>query len=178
MSLLATGLAIFLLVANSALHDDSLFQIHQWSTTYQAFLLHCHKIIDTTLKLCYRHFNHTIQFVFKNAVGFFDFTQWKTMCDEGSGVDLSLFNKAKYFRAIATIHATGFEGKVLAIHFRKRKNLWPIIKSYHRYYSIGTSTLPRQAKGVIGSGYFEYSVGSTVIAMLQDEIFAFFGSGE
>ena len=57
-----------------------------------------------------------------------------------------------------------------------RKNLRLFIKGNHRYNSIRTGTLPCQTEGVIGSGYFEHSVGSTVIAMLEKKYLALFGS--
>lgn len=39
------------------------------------------------------------------------------MSDEWSGVNLSGFNKAKDFLAIATIYTAILEGEILAIHF-------------------------------------------------------------
>lgn len=39
-----------------------------------------------------RHFNHPIQFVLENAICFFNLTQWKTMRNKRSGVNLPSFN--------------------------------------------------------------------------------------
>ena len=61
-------------------------------------------------KLNDSHLNHSIPFILKDAVGFLNLTQRKTMRDEWSGVNLSCFNKAKDFFTIASIHATRFEG--------------------------------------------------------------------
>ena len=61
-------------------------------------------------------FYYAVFFVFEDAVGFLNLTQRKTMRDEWSGVNLSCFNKAKNFLAIASIHATSLEGDVLAVH--------------------------------------------------------------
>ena len=64
------------------------------------------------------------------------------MRDERSGVNLSRFNKAKNFLAIASIHATRFEREVLAIHIGQRKHLRLFVEGYHRYDGIRTGTLP------------------------------------
>lgn len=58
------------------------------------------------------------------------------MSDEWSGVNLSGFNKAKDFLAIATIYTAILEGEILAIHFWERTNLLTVIKSNHRNNSI------------------------------------------
>ena len=63
------------------------------------------------------HFYHTVQFVLKDAVGLFDFTQWETVCDERCGVDPPLLYQMKPLFAVAAIHSSGLEGEVLAIHF-------------------------------------------------------------
>ena len=76
-----------------------------------------------SFKLNYCHLNYSVQFVLKDAVGFLNLTQWKTVRDERSGVNLSRFNKAKDFLAIASIDPTGLEGEVFAIHFGQRKHL-------------------------------------------------------
>ena len=65
------------------------------------------------------------------------------MRDERSGVNLSRFNKAKNFLAIASIYATGFESEILAIHIGQRKHLRLVVKGHHRYDGIRTGTLPR-----------------------------------
>ena len=64
------------------------------------------------------------------------------MRDEWRGVNLSLLNQAKHFLAIASVHTTGLEGEVLAIHIGQRKHLGLVIKSHHRYNSIRAGTLP------------------------------------
>ena len=68
----------------------------------------------------YRHLYHPIQLILKDAIGFLNLAQWKTMRDEWGGVNLSLLNKAKDFLAIATIHTAcfGWRGsKVLLLRF-------------------------------------------------------------
>jgi hypothetical protein len=57
-------------VANSTLHEDFLFQILQWSTTYQTFFFHCPKTICSTSQSDDCHHNHSIQFILKDVVGF------------------------------------------------------------------------------------------------------------
>lgn len=74
-------------------------------------------IIVSDCKSNYCHFNHTILLVLKNAISFINLTQWETMSDEWSGVNLSGFNKAKDFLAIATIYTAILEGEILSIHF-------------------------------------------------------------
>ena len=70
------------------------------------------------------------------------------MGDEWGGVNLALLNEAEDLLAVA---AASLEGKVLAIHIRKRKDLRLVIKGNHRYNSIRTGALPREAEGVIGA---------------------------
>ena len=125
-----------------------------------------------------RHLNHSVQFVFEDAVGFLDFAQWEAVRDEGSGVNLSGFNKAKDFLAVAAIYAACLEGEVLAIHVGQGKDLRLVVKGNHGYNSIGAGTLPGQAEGVVSSSHFEHAVGSAVVAMLQDKLLAIFGRGE
>ena len=100
------------------------------------------------------------------------------MRDEWSGVNLSRFNQAKDFLAIASIHATGLEGEILAIHVWQRKNLRLVIKGYNGNYGIRTGTLPRQAEGIVGSSHLEHSIGSSVVAMFQYKLITFFRSSE
>ena len=73
--------------------------------------------LHIVIKLNDCHFYHTIQFVLKDAVGLFDFTQWETVCDERCGVDPPLLYQTKHLFAVAAIHSSGLEGEVLAIHF-------------------------------------------------------------
>ena len=130
------------------------------------------------IKLYNRHLNHPVQFVFEDTVGFLDFAQREAVRDEGSGVDLADFNQTKHLLAVATIHTTGLEGEVLAIHIGQGKHLGLVVKGNHGYNSIGSGTLPSQAEGVISPSHFEHAVGSPVVAMLQYELLALFGRGE
>ncbi len=100
------------------------------------------------------------------------------MRDERSGVNLSCFNKAKHLLAIASIHATRFEREVLAIHIGQRKHLRLVVEGYHGNDGIRTSTLPRQTEGVVGTSHFEYSIGSTMVAIPENKILTFFRSSE
>ena len=84
------------------------------------------------IKLYNRHLNHPIQFVLEDAVGFLDFAQREAVRDEGSGVDLADFNQTKHLLAVATIHTTGLEGEVLAIHIGQGKDLRLVVKGHYR----------------------------------------------
>ena len=64
------------------------------------------------------------------------------MRDERSGVNLSLFNQAKNFLAIASIYTTGLESEILAIHVGQRKNLRLVVEGYHGNDGIRTGTVP------------------------------------
>ena len=100
------------------------------------------------------------------------------MGDERCGVYPTLFNQAKDFPAIATVHATSLEDEVLAIHVWQRKHLWLVVEGHHGDNGIGSGTLPREAESAIGSGHFKHTVGSAMAAMLQDKVLAFLGNGE
>ena len=97
------------------------------------------------------------------------------MRDERGGVNLSCFNKSKNFLAIATIHATSLKGEVLSVHLGQRKDLRLVVEGHRRYDGIGAGTLPRKSEGIVSSGHFKHTVGSTVVAMLQDKVLALFG---
>ena len=73
--------------------------------------------LHIVVKLNDGHFDYPIQFVLKDAVSLFDFTQWETVCDERCGVDPPLLYQTKHLFTIAAIHSSGLEGEVLAIHF-------------------------------------------------------------
>ena len=88
------------------------------------------------------------------------------MGDERCGVYPTLFYEAEDLLTIATIHATGLEGEVLAVHIGQRKNLRLVVKSHYGNDGIRTGSLPCEAEGVIGSGHLKYSVGSSMIAVL------------
>ena len=100
------------------------------------------------------------------------------MCNEWSGVNLSFFDEAQCFFAVATIDAAGLEGEVLAVHLGRWQLLGLVVKGYNGYNGVGACALPSEAEGVIGSGNFNHSVGSSMVAILQDKGLALLGRGE
>ena len=126
----------------------------------------------------YRYLNNSIQFIFKDAVGFFNLTQRETMGNKWSGVNLAFLNKAENFLAIASIYATRFEGQIFAVHVWQRKNLGLVVKSNYGNDGIRTGALPCKAEGIIGSGHFKHTVSTAMVAMLQYKLLALFGSGK
>lgn len=97
------------------------------------------------------------------------------MGDERGGVYFALFDEGEDFGTVAAIDSACFEGKVFAIHVGQGKKLGGVVEGYDSDGGVGAGALPCQAEGVFGSGYFQYDVGSAVVAVPEYEIFAVFG---
>lgn len=96
------------------------------------------------------------------------------MGDERGGVYFALFDEGEDFGAVAAVHSACFEGQVFAVHVGQGEKLGGVIEGYDGDGGVGAGTVPCQVEGVFGSGYFEYDVGSAVVAVLEGEIFAVF----
>ena len=95
------------------------------------------------------------------------------MGDEGCSINLALGYEFQNFLAIAAIYASCLESEIFAIHLRERQNLRFIIEGNYCHYCIGTSTLPGQLKSVLTTCHCQYSVCTSMVAVLHDEVRAF-----
>ena len=86
----------------------------------------------------------------------------KTMCNERSGIYLALLYQLQDFLTVATIYSASLEGKVLAIHIRKRKHLRLVIHGHDGNYGVWTCAFPSQLEGVLASCHFHYHICSTM----------------
>ena len=57
---------------------------------------------------------HSVLLVFEEAVGFVNAGERKVVGDQRGCVDLSIFDQREDLRAVAAIHASGLESKVLS----------------------------------------------------------------
>ena len=97
------------------------------------------------------------------------------MRDQRLGIELALGDELQRFLTVATVNAAGLEGQILAVHIRQRQGLRLVVKRHHRDDRIWTSTFPCKFKCALCSGHLEYDICTAVIAVLANEIKAFFG---
>ena len=128
--------------------------------------------------LSYGHFDDSISLLLKEFIGFSYPLQRKTVGDERCGVNLSLLDELQDLFTVTAIHTSCLESEVLAVHLRQRQHLRLIIKGYNGYDSIRTSTLPSELECVVCSSNFKNSVRTAMIAVLDNELMALFGSSQ
>ena len=64
-------------------------------------------------------------------------------------VNLTRLDEAQNLCTIAAVHATRFEGQILALHLREGQYLRLIVQCHNRHNRIRASALPRQAEGIL-----------------------------
>ena len=115
------------------------------------------------------YLDDAIQLILEYSVGLVDVAECEVMGYEWRGVYPALFNQRQYLLAVASVHTAGLEGEVLSVHIRKRKNLRLVIESHYRDNGVRPCALICQTEGPFCSGDFQYSVSSSMFALLQGE---------
>ena len=113
------------------------------------------------------YFDHSVQAVLEDAVGFPDTVEREAVGDERRGVYPSFGYQAENFRTVASVHSAGLEGQVLAIHVGQGQHLRPVVQGHDGDHRIGAGALPGQAERIVGSGHFEHHVGPAVRTMSE-----------
>ena len=118
----------------------------------------------------YRYFDYAILPILEKTIRLLNTAQGETMGNERRCIDSSLFNETENLCTITTIHASRFEGKILAIHIRQGEYLRLIIQCDNSDYGIGSGTFPGQLKCILPTRYFQDPIGSAMITMPQYEL--------
>ena len=126
------------------------------------------------LFIVYGYLDYSVLLVLEYAVSLLYSAEWEAVGDERRGVYLALLDKTEHLFAVATVHATRLERKVLAVHVGQGQCLCLVVQGN----DVGACALPSQAERVLSSCHFQHTVGSAIVAILSDKLLALVGSGE
>lgn len=73
------------------------------------------------------HFDNTILPVFEQLISFFYSAEWKAMCYEWCGVNLSLFYELQHLLTVAAVYTASLEREVLAVHVGQGQSLCLVV---------------------------------------------------
>lgn len=73
------------------------------------------------------HFDNTVLPVFEQLISLCYSAEWKAMCYEWCGVNLSLFDKLQHLLTVAAVYAASLEREVLAVHVWQGQSLRLIV---------------------------------------------------